>query len=89
MSRWRDETRRLTKNARSQLKGASIHNLINWERTYLRRMIQTAALDGSYTIHIDALWHINVEWLRDEEFMVLGNDDTGYDISWGKGYRWN
>ena len=85
---WRDNVRCITKQARAHLHGVSTHGLIMWERTYLRRLIELEAADGNYAVHIDALWQANVEWLKKEHFMVLGDDDVGYDVSWGRSYEY-
>ena len=88
MGQWRDDIRHTTKEAREYLHGVSCHGLVMWERIYLRRLIELEAADGNYVVHVDALWQANVEWLKNEDFMVVGNDDIGYDISWGRNYRW-
>ena len=88
MGRWRDDTRRITRDAREHLRDVSDRGLVMWERVYLRRLIEITAADGSYSVHIDELWPRNVEWLRCEGFMVLGNDDDGYDVSWGRSYEY-
>ena len=88
MGKWLRETRLTTQEARAYLHSVSTRSLIEWERTYVRRMVEIAAADGDYVVHIDALWQVNVQWLRDEGFLVLGDDDRGYDISWGRSYKW-
>ena len=87
MGRWRDETRRLTRDAQEHLRHVSNKGMVMWEQVYLRRIIEVAATDGSYVVHVDELWPQNIKWLKDEGFMVLGNDEDGYDISWGQNYE--
>lgn len=60
------------------------HGLRDWERIYIKRAIEIEAADGSYYLYVDELWPETIKWLKSEGFTVLGNDDCGYTISWGK-----
>ena len=71
-------------NSNRRLKHVSKKGLREWERTYIKRLIEVEAADGNYQVYVEELFKENVEWLRKEGFMVLGDDDTGYNISWGK-----
>lgn len=71
-------------DANRYLEHVSRDGMITWERTYLRRLIEISAADGNYYCEVDAIWPRNIKWLRDEGFLVLGDDDKGYQVSWGR-----
>ena len=74
--------------ANQLLKHVSDSGLRDWERIYIKRAIETEAADGAYHFSVGELWPENVKWLKSEGFMVVGNDDRGYTIGWGKDRRY-
>jgi len=70
--------------ANRYLRHVSDDGLREWERIYLRRIFEIEAADGSYLVYVEALWPENIKWLRQQGFRVIGDDDEGYTISWGK-----
>lgn len=77
-----------TVTSQKKMRDMCVQDMIAYEKDLVRRIITAYAADGAWHCPIDELWPQNIQWLKDEGFTVVGNEETGYVIWWGSQYEW-
>lgn len=77
-----------TKASQKKFRDMCTQDMVAYERDLVRRVITAYAADGAWHCTIGELWPQTVQWLRDEGFTVIGDDELGWTIWWGSQYEW-